>query len=162
MITVTAPRAGSPADRVAAPGYHRETVASFSSYLEAERAIARLASRGLPVDRVSIVAHGLRVVSEEQPAARVSRASEAALAGLPVGALAALLGWLVGLWDDASAPLAVGTASGVLGGLAAEQVAFGRRGPATAVRLSAERYDLSADPRFADEIAEAIEFECRF
>lgn len=159
MITVTAPRAGSPADRVAAPGYHRETVASFSSYLEAERAIARLASRGLPVDRVSIVAHGLRVVSEEQPAARVSRASEAALAGLPVGALAALLGWLVGLWDDASAPLAVGTASGVL---PAEQVAFGRRGPATAVRLSAERYDLSADPRFADEIAEAIEFECRF
>jgi hypothetical protein len=155
---MTTPQAGSP-DRLLDAGFHREVVASFSSYLEAERALEFLERKGLPVERVSIVAQGLQVVTQEQPAARVSRAVEAGIAGATVGAVTALLGWLAGFWADPTAPLSAGTVCGVLGALAAEHVSLGRRGPGTEVRLSADRYDLAVDPRVADEIAEAIDTE---
>lgn len=149
---MTARQAGSAPDRLADAGFHREIVASFSSYLEAERALDCLERRHLPVERISIVAQGLRVVSQERPAERVSRAVEAGIAGATVGALATLLDWLAGFSGEPLVPLAGGTTCGVLGGLAAEQVSLGRRGPGAEVRLSADRYDLSADPRIADEI----------
>ena len=140
-------------------GFHREIVASFSSYVEAERALDAVQRKRPHVGHVSIVAQGLRVVSDERPAARLWRAVEAGVAGGTVGALAALLAWLASVWPDPALPLAAGSFCGILGGLAADQVSLGRHGPGTELRLFADRYDVSADPRIAGEVAEAIDSE---
>ncbi|HWC25049.1 MAG TPA: general stress protein, partial [Solirubrobacteraceae bacterium] len=66
----------------------RETIATFASYQEAERAVDWLSDRGFAVERVSIVGTGISLV--EQVTGRVTTA-RAALNGAAQGAFVALL-----------------------------------------------------------------------
>jgi hypothetical protein len=142
-------------------GYHREVVASFSSYLEAERALDYLVERRFPQQRMAIVGQGLRLVPGELPGGRVARALEAGLAGAVVGGLAILAAVLldVGIGDAGLTYGAAGTGAmcGVLGALAAHVTAIGRRVPGSEIRLFANRYDIVADLGIADEAAAAID-----
>jgi hypothetical protein len=142
-------------------GYHREVVASFSSYREAEHAVDYLVEKQLPMDRLAIVGQGLRLVPDELPGTRVARALEAGLAGAVVGGLAILAAALLGLGiGDADltygAPTA-GAACGLLGALAAQVTAIGRRVPGAEIRLFADRYDVVADLGIADDAVAAID-----
>lgn len=142
-------------------GYHREVVASFSSYLEAERALDYLVEQRLPTQRMAIVGQGLRLVPGELPGGRVARVLEAVLAGAAVGGLAilaaALLNIGAGAADLTYGALATGGFCGLLGALAAEVTAVGRRVPGSEIRLFADRYDVVVDRTIADEAMSAID-----
>jgi hypothetical protein len=142
-------------------GYHRDVVASFSSYLEAEHAVDYLVERRFPLQRMAIVGQGLRLVPGEVPGGRAVRALEAGLAGAVVGGLALLVAALLdfGIGDGGltyAAPT-TGAVCGLLGALAAEVTAIGRRVPGSEIRLFADRYDIVADVGIADAAATAID-----
>ena len=147
-----------PAERSVRP-FRREVVASFSSYLEAQRAIDKLAELGFPVERVNVVGQGLQIVTGEAPRTRRLWIFEAGLAGGVVGALAMLLGVLAGMsMAELSAGwVGAGVFCGTLGGIAVEVLSTARHGPSPELRLFADRYDLAVDPGIADEATEALE-----
>jgi heat induced stress protein YflT len=74
----------------------RRVAASYGSYAEVQGAVDRLSDGGLPVERVSIVAEGLKF--EERGTGRLDYDKAAlggAVSGAPVGAL---LGFAFGLY----------------------------------------------------------------
>jgi hypothetical protein len=75
----------------------RRMVASYGSYADAQGAVDRLADEGFPVERVSIVAEGLRF--EERITGRKGY-GRVALEGLGAGPLpGALIGFVFGLFS---------------------------------------------------------------
>jgi hypothetical protein len=139
--------------------FRREVVASFSSYLEARRAVDNLEALGFPVERLHVVGQGLQIVTAETRRRRWVFVLEAWLAAAVVGALTALL---AGLADLGAAGLSAGwigfgLACGVLGGAAVQLLSSARRGPSPELRLFADRYDLAVDPGVAEEAVAAIE-----
>lgn len=140
-------------------GFRREVVASFSSYIESQRAVDQLARAGFPAERVRIVGQGLRIVTGENGGKRWSPLIEAILTGAIVGALLTLLAVLaeVGAAELGTSWTLSGIACGALGAAAAHIFSRGRRGPAPGVRLFADRYDLTVDPGLAEEAADAID-----
>jgi hypothetical protein len=154
-MSATAARPGEQSVRP----FRREVVASFSSYLEARRAIDNLGALGFPVERVSVVGQGLQIVTGEVPRRRWLSLLEAALAGAVVGALAMLLGVLadVGAAELNAAWIAAGVFCGLLGGISVDVLWSAHGGPSPELRLFADRYDLAVDPGIADEAVAAIE-----
>jgi hypothetical protein len=150
--------ASRPAEQSVRP-FRREVVASFSSYLEARRAIDDLAALGFPVERVNVVGQGLQIITGEASRKRWLSLLEAVLAGAVVGALAMLLGVLAGLDGAALSATWIGSGliSGALGGVSVEVLWSARHGPGAELRLFADRYDLAVDPGIADEALAAIE-----
>jgi hypothetical protein len=137
----------------------RRVVASFTDYVDAERAVDRLSDEGFPVERAAIVARGLEYV--EQITGRL-RWIDAALRGMFSGAVAGfLIGWLFGVfnWFDpviASVVLALnglwfGALVGSLVGLVAYSLQRGRRDFASVGGVHAERYDVLVDAEVADQ-----------
>jgi hypothetical protein len=137
----------------------RRVVASFTDYVDAERAVDRLSDEGFPVERAAIVARGLEYV--EQITGRL-RWIDAALRGMFSGAVAGfLIGWLFGVfnWFDpviASVVLALnglwfGALVGSLVGLVAYSLQRGRRDFASVGGVRAERYDVLVDAEVADQ-----------
>ena len=145
-------------------GAHDRTVASFTSYEEAEQAVERLAGLGFPVDRVTIVGHGVKLV--ERVTGRMT-AGRAAVQGAFAGAVTgALIGWLFGVFDWYQ-PIVhtlwltidgfwFGGLAGALLGLLAYAVTHGRRDFASLRSLEAERYDLVVDDAIAAGDAERL------
>jgi hypothetical protein len=150
--------ASRPAEQPVRP-FRREVVASFSSYLEARRAIDNLAALGFPVERVNVVGQGLQIVTGEAPRRRWLSLLEAALAGAVVGAFAMLLGVVTDLGGAALSAAWIGSGlfCGTLGGVSVDVLWSARRGPGPELRLFADRYDLAVDPGIADEAVAAIE-----
>lgn len=72
-------------------------MASFTSYGEAERAVDRLSDERFPVERVAIVAHGLRFT--EQVTGRVGTGRAVLGGALSGGAVGLLFGWIFGLFN---------------------------------------------------------------
>ncbi len=86
-------------DRTASGGHPpgRQDVASYRSYAAARQAVDRLAEHDFPLERVSIVGHGLNFV--EQVTGRRGYPS-AALSGAATGAaIGALFGFVAGLFN---------------------------------------------------------------
>src|SRR5688500_9660837 len=113
----------------------RRTVASYSSYADAERAVDRLADLDFPVERVAIIGQDLQTVEQvtgklDYPRAAWSGAMSGAIPG-------ALLGWLFGLfsWADplvssfllALYGLLIGAVIGAILGLILHALQGGRR-----------------------------------
>jgi heat induced stress protein YflT len=156
---------GSRMDRgrgVAPPA--RRTIATFSSYRDAEAAVDFLSDRRFPVERVAIVGQDLRTV--EQVTGRTGY-GRAALGGAAQGALLGLLfGWLFGLfnWIDpvvASLTLAIygliwGAIVGALLGLLLHAMTGGRRDFASVGGVQATRYEVMVDEEVADEAARLL------
>jgi hypothetical protein len=137
----------------------RRTIAAYSDYESAERAVDYLADNKFPVERVAIVGRGLNFY--ETVTGRMTYA-RAALLGAAQGALiGVLIGWLFSVfnWFDpiiASGWLIVdglwfGAVVGVLFGLLSHALTFGRRDFASVSDMRADRYEVQVDADLADE-----------
>jgi hypothetical protein len=142
----------------------RRTIATFSSYRDAEAAVDFLSDRRFPVERVAIVGQDLRTV--EQVTGRMGY-GRAALGGAAQGALLGLLfGWLFGLFDwidpvVTSLTLAIygliwGAVVGALLGLLVHAMTGGRRDFASVGGVQATRYEVMVDEEVADEAARLL------
>lgn len=129
----------------------RATVATFTSYADAERAVDFLSDRDFPVERVAIVGTGLKTV--EQVAGRLTT-GRAALVGAGQGAMIGLFfALLFGLFftvDEAFFGVLVyglvaGTLFGATFGAVGHAVTGGGRDFASVTAMQAERYELQVD-----------------
>ncbi len=145
-------------------GEPRRTVASFRTYAEAERAVDHLSDERFPVERVAIVARGLKMV--EQVTGRRGYL-EAALQGLVSGAvIGILIGWLFGLFNwfepiTSAFWLAIdglwfGALVGTLFGLLSQALSRGRRDFGSVASLSADHYEVLVDDEVAAEAARLL------
>jgi len=137
----------------------RRTVASFPRYEDAQRAVDFLADRRFPVERVAIVAEGLRLV--EQVTGRLSYgrvAGNGALSGALVGGL---FGFIFGLFNWV-APLVsafrltlygliYGAVVGALMNVVFYAFTAGKRDFASVGTINADRYNVVVDADAADE-----------
>jgi hypothetical protein len=125
------------------------TVASYTSYEEAQQAVDRLSDEHFPVENLDIVGTGLRLV--ERVTGRLTKA-RAAAAGAATGAWFGLfIGLLVGLFTTGPTwiglilgGLLIGAAWGAIFGFAGHAATRGRRDFASAQTLTATRYDIIA------------------
>jgi len=155
-MTTTQPR---PTGALTRPSEPQRVVASYETYAEAERAVDLLADRGFPVQKVTIVGRGLSLV--ERVVGRLGYPQAALSGAITGGALGALAGWIVGLFDVVdpivtSARLAlVGLVIGAVIGLiiAVTQLALtrGRRNFASLAGFEAERYEVLVQEDAAEE-----------
>jgi hypothetical protein len=140
------------------------TIASYSTYREAERAVDHLADRRFPVERVAIVARDLKFV--ERVMGRMGY-KEAALKGAVSGAfVGVLVGWLFGVFDWFNPLLAAawlafqglwfGALVGALIGLAMQWLKRGRRDFDSVAGMEAERFDVTVDDEVAAEAARLL------
>jgi hypothetical protein len=141
-------------------------VASFSTYREAEAAVDHLSDHGFPVQRVTIVGEGVRIVERVTGPMHYRRAAlHGAIGGLVAGGL---FGWLFGAFDwvdplvSAVELALLGVAFGVvLGALAGvflhAIVSGGRRDFQSVKAMEAERYDILADEEVAADARRLLE-----
>ncbi len=134
-------------------------VASYGTYEEAQRAVDFLSDRDFPVDRLSIVAHGIQVVERvtgrfRYPQALIQGVIGGALIGTLFGFFFGLFSWIQPLVSGlalATYGLIFGGILGALLGFVAHLAKRGRRDFASVAALEADRYDLMADPVVADQ-----------
>jgi hypothetical protein len=142
-------------DRPASTGMRR-TIAKYSSYSDAERAVDWLSDQGFAVQHVAIVGTGLRLV--EQIGGRITTARAAglgALQGALIGLLFALFfgifftgpgfGWLL-LYA-----VVTGALFGVLFGALAQGAQGGTRDFTSTTQTAADSYEIQVDTAVADE-----------
>lgn len=139
----------------------RRSVASYSTYEEAERAVDYLSDQRFPVERVAIVGHDVKLV--EQVVGRLTY-GRAAAHGAGGGALTGVLfGWVFGLfsWIEpllASLTLSLyglvfGAVIGALIGLLMHVLQGGRRDFSAVSAMQPSRYEVLVDTEVADEAA---------
>ena len=152
---------GSPAGPTRSP---RRTVASFSSYAEAERVVDRLADLNFPVERVAIIGQDLQVVEQVTGKVNYPRAAwQGAVSGAIPGAL---IGWIFGLfnWSHplisglllAFYGLIIGAIVGAVIGLIVFAMQRGRRDFASVTMTRPTRYEIVVDDELADEAARLL------
>ncbi len=143
----------------------RRTIASFPTYAEAQRAVDYLSDQNFSVERIAIVAEGLRFV--EQVTGRLGWA-RAALNGALIGAVPGVLfGFLFGLfsWIDplvsafllAFYGLLFGAIIGAIIGLIVYAFSGGERDFTSVSGIQAEQYNVVADAEIADEAIRLLE-----
>jgi hypothetical protein len=159
-----ADRPWSPGSPAAPARMARRTVASFSSYAEAERAVDRLADLDFPVQRVAIIGEDLRTVEQVTGKLDYPRAAwRGAVSGAVPGAL---LGWLFGLFDWA-APivnglllaiygLLIGAVIGAILGVAMYAMQGGRRDFSSVTVMGPQHFELVVDDEVADQAARLL------
>lgn len=142
----------------------RHEVQSYRDYADAQRAVDALADRQFPVERLTIVAEGLRFV--ETITGRRGY-GEAAFGGLTSGGLiGALFGFIFGLFSLVD-PLVSGVALAVYGllfgaaiglvlGLISHWLSAGRRDFSSVGSVQADRYAVLAE---SEELAERARAE---
>lgn len=145
--------------RYAAASSARQAVATFPTYIEAQRAVDYLSDRKFPVERVSIVAEGIRLV--EYVTGRLNW-GKAALNGALSGATIGLfLGVLFGLFFIV-APFITAFVFGVYGliagaifgtvlGLLGYALSSGNRDFTSFGSIQADRYVILVEAAEADE-----------
>ncbi|TDU91190.1 hypothetical protein EV138_4791 [Kribbella voronezhensis] len=125
-----------------------ETIASFASYAEAQRAVDYLSDNGFPVENITIVGSDLKQV--ERVIGRLTK-WKAALAGAGSGAwIGALIGLLLSLFADTGTGVVAillwgvlyGAIFGALWGFIAHLFTFGERDFSAVGLTVATRFDL--------------------
>ena len=152
-------------ERITREGYgSRRMVASYGSYAEAQRAVDRLADEGFPVERLSIVAEGLRF--EERVTGKKGY-GRAALEGVGAGALpGVLIGFVFGLFSLVD-PLVSGLLLAFWGfvfgallgsvlGLISHALSGGRRDFSSVGGMRADSYDVVSDEEVAEEASRLL------
>ena len=140
-----------------ATGASRRTIASYSTYTQAERAVDWLSDHGFTVERSAIVGTGLRSV--EQVTGRMTpgrAAKDGAAQGALIGALFALLFGIFFTGPDFVELLLFALVSGALfgalyGAVFQYAASGGKRDFVSAPSIEAERYDVQVDEPAADE-----------
>ena len=140
----------------------RGSIASYSTYTEAEHAVDWLSDRGFAVEHSAIVGRGLRSV--EQVTGRMTT-GRAALVGAGEGAMIGLLfALLFGLFFTGPGfaglvlySVVVGAVFGApLGAIVQYAKSGGRRDFVSDTRIEADRYDLQVDAHVADEATRVL------
>ena len=142
----------------------RRVVASYGSYAEAQRAVDHLSDERFPVERVSIVAEGLRLV--EQVTGRMGY-GRAALQGAGLGAvIGVFFGFFLGLFSLfdplvsafilALVWLIYGAIIGVIVGLIAHALSGGQRDFSSVEGIQADHYNVMVDEEVADEASRLL------
>jgi hypothetical protein len=137
----------------------RRTIVTYRTYAEAQRAVDYLSDQKFPVERVAIVAEGLRFV--EQVTGRLGY-GQAALNGALSGAVVgALFGFIFGLFDlitplISAVNLALwgiifGAFIGAVISLLVYALSGGQRDFTSVSGMQAERYNVMVDEEVADE-----------
>jgi hypothetical protein len=132
------------------------TVASYSSYEEAQTAVDRLSDESFPVENLDIVGSGLRLVERVTGRLTTGRATAA---GAASGAWFGLfIGLLVGLFTRGPVwigliigGLLIGALWGAVFGFASHAATRGRRDFSSAQSLVASRYDIIARGGHAEQ-----------
>lgn len=140
----------------------RRTIASYSTYAEAERAVDWLADHGFAVEHAAIVGTGLRSV--EQVAGRMTQGRAATIGAAQGALLGALFALLFGIFFDGPDFAELLLFSLALGGLfgALWSVLFqhadsgGKRDFVSAASIEADRYEVQVDEGAADEAMEVL------
>lgn len=146
-------------EKISSASLPRRTVASYRTYAEAQRAVDYLSDQKFAVQRVAIVAEGLRFV--EQVTGRRGY-GEAALSGAFSGAVVgALFGFIFGLFDLITPLVSAlylalwgvifGALIGALIGLIIYALSSGQRDFTSVSGMQAERYNLMVDDEVAGE-----------
>lgn len=138
------------------------TVATFSDYEDAQRAVDRLSDDGFPVESLDIVGSDLRTV--ERVTGRLTN-GKAAAAGAASGAWFGLfIGLLVGLFTTGPTWLGlilggvfIGALWGAAAGYAGHAATRGRRDFASTRSLMATRYDILARGGTADQARQMLQ-----
>jgi hypothetical protein len=147
----------------ARPGTRR-TVATYSTYAEAQRAVDYLSDQKFPVEHVAIVAEGLRIV--EQVTGRLTY-GRAALNGALTGAvIGGFFGFFFGLFSFIAPLISAlalalygmlyGAAVGALLNMLFHALSGGERDFSSVGGVLAERYDVVVDEAYADEAARLV------
>jgi hypothetical protein len=140
-------------------GGQRRTIASFTNYRDAERAVDHLSDNKFPVDRTAIIGNDVRMV--EQVVGRLNW-GRALLNGAVSGAIPGLMfGWIFGLFDlinplVAAFTLALyglvfGAVIGAVIGAIFYGLQRGRRDFSSVTAMVPSRYDLVVDDEVAGE-----------
>jgi Heat induced stress protein YflT domain len=136
----------------------RRTIATYSEYQDAERAVDWLSDQGFAVERVTIVGTGLRYV--EQVAGRVTTGRAALTTAGQGAAIGLLFGLLFTLFFDLSTGdffgvllygLVAGAIWGAIFGAIFHSAQRGRRDFASTTQTRADRYEVQVDESVADE-----------
>jgi hypothetical protein len=125
------------------------TVASYTSYEQAQRAVDRLSDEDFPVENIDIVGTGLRLV--ERVTGRLTKARAAATGAASGAWFGLFIGLLVGLFTTGPTwsglilgGLLIGAAWGAVFGFAGHTATRGCRDFASAQTLTAARYHIIA------------------
>lgn len=152
-------------ERVAERRPARLMVASYPTYRQAQRAVDYLSDQKFPVERVAIVAEGLRLV--EQVTGRLNY-GRVALNGAISGAfIGVLVGLLLGLLDF-TAPvismlnlalwgLMIGAVIGALVGIISYAMSSGQRDFESVSGFQADHYNILVDTDAADEAGRLLD-----
>jgi len=135
----------------------RRSVASYGTYAEAQRAVDRLADEGFPVERLSIVARGLRY--EDRAVGRKGY-GRAALEGVGLSAFpGAAVGYFLGFFGFADSlvsglvvalsVLLFGALLGAVFGVVSHSLSRGGRNIASVGGMRADSYDVQAEEEVA-------------
>jgi len=141
----------------------RRTIATFTSYEEAERAVDRLSDQHFPVEHVTIVGTGLRYIEQVQGRVTNGRATLlGAAGGIVLGLFWGLLFGAFFTIDSADFSgvllygMLVGVVFGALIGLISHAAQRGRRDFDSISATRAERYELQVDDGFADRAEQLL------
>jgi hypothetical protein len=139
----------------------RTAVASYGDYRLAQRAVDFLSDERFPVERVTIVGSGLKLVETVTGRLSWGRAALAgAMSGLWIGLL---VGWFVALFSDGSSWWVIllwgglwGLAAGAAFAIAAYAATGGRRDFVSHQQLRADVYEVMVDSSHADAARAAL------
>jgi uncharacterized membrane protein len=129
-------------------------IATYDSYVDAERAVDRLADAKFPVEDTEIVGRDLRLVEQVTGRMTVGRA---ALLGLGAGAgIGLLVGVLIGIFTTTTSAwvavvawgVLIGAAWGAIVGSVAQWATDGRRDFSSDSQIVATHYDLTAPKEY--------------
>jgi uncharacterized membrane protein len=141
----------------------RRTIATFTSYDQAERAVDRLSDQHFPVEHITIVGTGLRYIEQVQGRVTNGRATLlGAAGGIVLGLFWGLLFGAFFTIDSADFfgvllyGMLVGVVFGALIGLISHTVKGGRRDFESTSTTRAERYELQVDDGFADRAEQLL------
>jgi hypothetical protein len=136
------------------------TVAEFSDYVSAQRAVDYLSDNDFPVDRVEIVGTNLRLVERVLGRLTIGRA---ALAGAGTGAwFGLLIGILLGVFSVSSwwrvilFAVVAGIVWGAVFGALAHALTGGKRDFRSQSQLEADRYAVNVDTEYADRARDML------
>lgn len=140
----------------------RVSVATYSTYPEAQRAVDHLSDQQFPVERTAIVGEGLKMV--EQVTGRLSWGRAATLGlgqGVFIGLFVGLLFGLLGLGGGNLAfalgyGIVMGAVTGLVWGLVGYALSGGRRDFTSVGGMKADHYLLLVDPEVADQARQVL------
>ena len=124
-----------------------EQVASYGTYLDAQRAVDHLADNAFPVEKVTIVGTDLRMVERVTGRLTYSRIALAgALSGAWFGLFVGLVLWIFSEGDEAALPIvpamAIGAAFGILFSVISYSLTGGKRDFTSTSQIVAGSYSI--------------------